>query len=105
MAEQKKPTALKRNEFYTFIVANCKGEKPFELVYKKINGELRNAVGKLHDQLIDSSVKGVGFNRDKKMELWKVFQYFDINSKAYRSAKLENIISVKVDNVLYMLED
>lgn len=101
MAEQK----LKRADFFEFVGKNCKNEKTFELTYTKLNGELRKAVGKLHDEVADQLVKGTGFNRQKKMDLWKVFQYFDVNSKAYRSARLKNIIDVKIDDVLYTLED
>ena len=101
MSEQK----LKRNDFYEFVGMNCKGEKTFELTYKKVNGEIRKAVGKLHDEEADKLVKGTGYSRKHKMDLWKVFQYFDVNSHAFRSAKLENIIDVKVDDVLYTLED
>lgn len=101
MAEMK----LKRSDFYEFVGTNCKNEKVFDLTYKKMNGELRKAVCKLHDEEADKAVKGTGINRKRKMDLWKVFQYFDVNSNAFRSAKLENIIDVKVDDVLYTLED
>ena len=101
MAEMK----LKRSNFYEFVGTNCKGEKVFDLTYKKMNGELRKAVCKLHDEEADKTVKGTGINRKRKMDLWKVFQYFDVNSNAFRSAKLENISDLKIDDVLYTLED
>ena len=55
--------------------------------------------------LIDREVKGTGMNRQEKMDNLKVFQYFDINSNAYRSARLENIQSITIKGVLYNVEN
>ena len=44
-------------------------------------------------------------NRQEKMDRLKVFQYFDINSNAYRSARLENIQSITIKGKLYNVED
>ncbi len=87
---------MKRQDFYRIITESCKGEKPFEMIYKKKNGEIRKAKCKLHDAVADLGVKGTGMNRETKMKEKNVFQYYDIKSEAYRSAKLENILSVKI---------
>lgn len=96
---------MKRADFYKIVTESCKHEKTFEMVYKKVNGEVRRAVCKLHDAEIDKTLKGGGKNRDQKMKDNKVFQYFDVNSNAYRSAKLENILEVKIGNEFEKVED
>jgi hypothetical protein len=44
-------------------------------------------------------------NRQEKMDKLQVFQYFDVNSNAYRSARLENIKEVIVEEKVIKLED
>ena len=96
---------MKRSDFYKIITEQCRGERIFEMTYKKVNGEFRQAVCKLHDKDIDKTLKGGGKNRDQKMKDNKVFQYFDVNSNAYRSAKLENILEVKIGDKFEKIDD
>ena len=96
---------MKRVDFYKIVTESCKGEKVFEMTYKKINGENRKAICKLHDATIDATLKGTGKHRDDKMKNNGVFQYFDINSKAYRSARLENILDVTINGKYEKVED
>jgi len=96
---------LKRSDFYKSIISLCKHNKRFSIKYKKVNGEIRIAEGKLYDKDAIKEVKGTGFNRDQKMKEWNVFQYFDINSHAWRSAKLENIIHIEIGNKRYILKE
>ena len=97
---------MKRAELYKFIYESCHGKnggKTFALTYKKKDGTIRQATGKLYSP--DVEVKGTGMTRDQKMERNKVFQYFDLNSNAYRSARLENIIDITVNDKFYLIED
>ena len=96
---------MKRSEFFDYVMKNLDKNEPFNMVYLKKNGERREALGKLGDMEADMGVKGTGMNRQEKMDRLKVFQYFDINSNAYRSARLENIQSITIKGVLYNVED
>ena len=96
---------MKRSEFFDYVMKNLDKNEPFNMVYLKKNGERREALGKLRDMEADMGVKGTGMNRQEKMDRLKVFQYFDINSNAYRSARLENIQSITIKGKLYNVED
>ena len=96
---------MKRSEFFDYVMKNLDKDEPFNMIYLKKNGERREALGKLRDMEADMGVKGTGMNRQEKMDRLKVFQYFDINSNAYRSARLENIQSITIKGVLYNVED
>ena len=96
---------MKRSEFFDYVMKNLDKDEPFNMVYLKKNGERREALGKLRDIEADMGVKGTGMNRQEKMDRLKVFQYFDINSNAYRSARLENIQSITIKGVLYNVEN
>ena len=96
---------MKRSEFFDYVMKNLDKDEPFNMVYLKKNGERREALGKLRDMEADMGVKGTGMNRQEKMDRLKVFQYFDINSNAYRSARLENIQSITIKGELYNVED
>ena len=96
---------MKRSEFFDYVMKNLDKDEPFNMVYLKKNGERREALGKIRDIEADMGVKGTGMNRQEKMDRLKVFQYFDINSNAYRSARLENIQSITIKGKLYNVED
>ena len=96
---------MKRSEFFDYVMKNLDKDEPFNMVYLKKNGERREALGKIRDIEADMGVKGTGMNRQEKMDRLKVFQYFDINSNAYRSARLENIQSITIKGVLHNVED
>ena len=96
---------MKRSEFFDYVMKNLDKDEPFNIVYLKKNGERREALGKIRDIEADMGVKVTGMNRQEKMDRIKVFQYFDINSNAYRSARLENIQSITIKGVLYNVED
>lgn len=96
---------MKRSEFVNYITSLDK-ELEFELTYKKINGELRIANAKLRDKESDKNTKGTGMNREEKLNKHKLFQYFDINKNAYRSAKLENIEKAIIgESVIELIDD
>lgn len=97
---------MKRCEMFNFIYESCHGKeggKEFGLTYKKKDGSIRKAIGKLYSPTVE--IKGTGKTRDQKLKENNVFQYFDVNSDAYRSARLENIIDITVENTVYELED
>ena len=96
---------MKRSEFFDYVMKNLDKDEPFNMVYLKKNGERREALGKIRDMEADMGVKGTGMNRQEKMDRLKVFQYFDINSNAYRSARLENIQSITIKGELYNVEE
>lgn len=96
---------MKKSEFFDYVMKNLDKDEPFNMVYLKKNGERREALGKIRDIEADMGVKGTGMNRQEKMDRLKVFQYFDINSNAYRSARLENIQSITIKGELYNVED
>lgn len=95
---------MKRSEFFNYINSLNK-DQIFKMTYLKKNGEVRNATCKLNDIIADEGVKGTGINRHEKMNRLQVFQYFDVNSNAYRSARLENIQSVIVEDKCISFED
>ena len=96
---------MKKSEFFDYVMKNLDKDEPFNMVYLKKNGERREVLGKIRDIEADMGVKGTGMNRQEKMDRLKVFQYFDINSNAYRSARLENIQSITIKGELYNVED
>lgn len=96
---------MKRSEFFDYVMKNLDKDEPFNMIYLKKNGERREALGKIRDIEADKGVKGTVMNRQEKMDRLKVFQYFDINSNAYRSARLENIQSITIKVELYNVDD
>ena len=96
---------MKRSEFFDYVMKNLDKDEPFNMIYLKKNGERRDALGKIRDIEADKGVKGTVMNRQEKMDRLKVFQYFDINSNAYRSARLENIQSITIKVELYNVDD
>lgn len=89
---------MKRAEFFQTIIKKCQNELPFKMTYKKKNGELRKALCKLKNEDFDKNfVKGTGFNREHKIKDWKAFQYWDLEKNMYRTAKLDNIIDVTIN--------
>ena len=97
--------SMKRSEFFDFI--NNRQDRDdliFEMTYKKKNGEVRHATCKMNDGG-KSPAKGTGMGRVEKMDKLQVFQYYDINSDGYRSARLENIIDFTINGEITKLED
>lgn len=96
---------MKRSEFFNYVMSLDK-ELEFELTYKKVNGELRVANAKLRDSVADTNTKGTGINRAEKMNKYKLFQYFDVDKNAYRSAKLEKIEKAIIgESVIELIDD
>lgn len=61
--------------------------------YKKVNGEIREAYGSLNPSIIGEEnipqrSSGYNFSED-------VIRYFDLNSKGWRSFRIENLISIE----------
>lgn len=96
---------MKRSEFFKYIAENVGKDETFNMVYLKKNGERREAVCQLHNEEVDKTLKGTGMSRHEKMDRLQVFQYFDLNSNAYRSARLENIQNVTIKGEVINLED
>lgn len=95
---------MKRNEFFDYV-NNLNEDQIFGMTYKKKNGETRVAKCRIHPKNLSEIVKGTGMNRHEKMDKLQLFQYFDINSNAYRSARLENIIDLTINEEVIKLED
>lgn len=96
---------MKRSEFFDFINGrHDRDDLIFEMTYKKKNGEIRHATCKMNDGG-KAPAKGTGMGRVEKMDKLQVFQYYDINSDGYRSARLENIIDFTINGEVTKLED
>lgn len=61
--------------------------------YKKVNGEIREAYGTLNIDIIGEEnypQRSVGHNVSNE-----VIRYYDLNSKGWRSFRIENLISIE----------
>ena len=59
-------------------------------LYKKKNGELREAFGTLLNKVVTNNVNGWGESR----KLYNCQAYFDIEEQAWRSFKYENLVTI-----------
>lgn len=59
-------------------------------IYRKTNGELREAFGTLLERVVNSNTNGDGVPR----KYYNCQAYFDIELQAWRSFKYENLITI-----------
>lgn len=59
-------------------------------IYRKTNGELRQAFGTLLEKVVDRNINGRGYPR----KLNGLQAYFDIEKQEWRSFKYENLITI-----------
>lgn len=59
-------------------------------VYRKANGELREAFGTLLEKVVDRNINGFGIPR----KYYNCQAYFDIEQQAWRSFRYENLITI-----------
>lgn len=59
-------------------------------IYRKANGELREAFGTLLERVADSNINGRGYPR----KLDGLQAYFDIEEQEWRSFRYENLITI-----------
>lgn len=105
---------LKRNE-----IVNKINEVPnlmFSMVYIKKDGTQRRAVGRLHVSNPDHGIKPgqgqyKGQSGKEALEKYGNLKYYDMTAVddkgqgAFRTAKLENILSLKVNGINYSIID
>lgn len=63
---------------------------PVHFIYRKTNGELREAFGTLLERVADRNINGRGYPR----KLDGLQAYFDIEEQAWRSFRYENLITI-----------
>lgn len=61
-------------------------EGSVRFAYERADGRLRKATGTLAN--VDHLVKGTG------RKIYKTFRYFDVNAGAFRSFRVENLVSI-----------
>lgn len=59
-------------------------------IYRKTNGELREAFGTLLPKVVDKNVNGFGIAR----KYYALQAYFDIEQQEWRSFKYENLVAI-----------
>ena len=59
-------------------------------IYRKTNGELRQAFGTLLERVVDRNINGRGYPR----KLDGLQAYFDIEEQEWRSFRYENLITI-----------
>lgn len=59
-------------------------------IYRKVNGELREAFGTLLERVADRNINGRGYPR----KLDGLQAYFDIEEQEWRSFRYENLITI-----------
>lgn len=59
-------------------------------IYRKTNGELREAWGTLLNKVVTKNINGYGESRKH----YNLQAYFDIEQQAWRSFKYENLITI-----------
>ena len=61
--------------------------------YKKVNGDIREAYGTLNIKIMGEENQPHG--NDKYQAPEDVIRYYDLNSKGWRSFRVENLISIE----------
>jgi hypothetical protein len=59
-------------------------------IYRKKNGELREAWGTLLEKVVERNINGFGESR----RYYNCQAYFDIETQAWRSFKYENLVTI-----------
>ena len=85
------PTAISKGAMLETLKKRMMRGEVCRFAYKKLNGEIRVALGVLQKNAVESNVKGTGIPK----RFYGMFAYLDLDKKMeWRGFKVENFIGI-----------
>ncbi len=84
------PTAISKGLILETLKKRMMRGEVVRFCYKKLNGEIRTAVGTLQTQAVQANVVGTGIPK----KFYGMFAYIDLEKMAWRGFKEERIIGI-----------
>lgn len=84
------PTAIGKGTLLETLKKRMMRGEVVRFCYRKINGEIRTAVGTLQENAVEANVVGTGVPK----RFYGMFAYLDLEKMAWRGFKLENFIGI-----------
>lgn len=84
------PTAIGKGTLLETLKKRMMRGEVVRFCYRKINGEIRTAVGTLQENAVEANVVGTGIPK----RFYGMFAYLDLEKMAWRGFKLENFIGI-----------
>lgn len=84
------PTAIGKGTLLETLKKRMMRGEVVRFCYRKINVEIRTAVGTLQENAVEANVVGTGIPK----RFYGMFAYLDLEKMAWRGFKLENFIGI-----------
>lgn len=84
------PTAIGKGTLLETLKKRMMRGEVVRFCYRKINGEIRTAVGTLQENAVQANVVGTGVPK----RFYGMFAYLDLEKMAWRGFKVENFIGI-----------
>lgn len=84
------PTALGKGTLLETLKKRMMRGEVVRFCYRKINGEIRTAVGTLQQNAVEANVEGTGIPK----RFYGMFAYLDLEKMAWRGFRTENFIGI-----------
>lgn len=84
------PTAIGKGTLLETLKKRMMRGEVVRFCYRKINGEIRTAVGTLQENAVLANVVGTGVPK----RFYGMFAYLDLEKMAWRGFKVENFIGI-----------
>lgn len=84
------PTAIGKGTLLETLKKRMMRGEVVRFCYRKLNGEIRTAVGTLQSNAVEANVVGTGIPK----RFYGMFAYLDLEKMAWRGFKFENFIGI-----------
>ncbi len=84
------PTAVGKGTLLETLKKRMMRGEVVRFCYRKLNGEIRTAVGTLQENAVEANVVGTGVPK----RFYGMFAYLDLEKMAWRGFKVENFIGI-----------
>ncbi len=84
------PTAIGKGTLLETLKKRMMRGEVVRFCYRKLNGEIRTAVGTLQENAVVANVVGTGIPK----RFYGMFAYLDLEKMAWRGFKVENFIGI-----------
>jgi hypothetical protein len=84
------PTAIGKGTLLETLKKRMMRGEVVRFCYRKLNGEIRTAVGTLQENAVEANVVGTGIPK----RFYGMFAYLDLEKMAWRGFKFENFIGI-----------
>lgn len=84
------PTAIGKGTLLETLKRRMMRGEVVRFCYRKLNGEIRTAVGTLQENAVEANVVGTGIPK----RFYGMFAYLDLEKMAWRGFKFENFIGI-----------